>query len=74
MTRIQVTDVPEEGIADNADVAPTGTVLVSVAVAPGAAERIVFTAEYGAIWLAREQAESPEEDPTLIITRANVYR
>ncbi|MCP3975307.1 MAG: hypothetical protein GY720_12550 [bacterium] len=75
VTRVQVNAAPvEEGLARDADVAPTGSLLVTVAVAPGDAEKIVFTAEYGAIWLAREQADGTEEDPILIITRANVYR
>jgi len=77
VTRVQVTEAPaEEAAAQPAgvDVAPATQVLVTMAVAPGDAEQIIFTAEYGAIWLARETQTAPEEDPVLIITRANVYR
>lgn len=75
VTRVQVAQAPAaDEAASAADVAPQGSVLVSLAIAPGDAEQIVFTAEFGAIWLARETEGTPEEDPTLIITRANVYR
>jgi len=75
VTRVQLAQAPAEGtVLTEDDVAPQGTLLVSIAIQPGDAEKIVFTAEYGSIWLAREQADSLEEDPTLIITRANVYR
>lgn len=75
VTRVQVGQAPPANEAQStADVAPSGGLLVSLAVAPGDAEQVVFTAEFGAIWLARETEGAPEEDPTLIITRANVYR
>ena len=75
VTRVQVGRAPEGDTAQTtADVAPSGSLLVSLAIAPGDAEQVVFTAEFGAIWLARETEGAPEEDPTLIITRANVYR
>lgn len=75
VTRVQLAETPgEEGGITRDDVAPQGTLLVSIAIQPGDAEKIVFTAEYGSIWLAREQADGLEEDPILIITRANVYR
>ena len=76
VTRVQLAALPsvdEEGNR-NPDVAPEEGVLVTLAVAPGDAEQIVFTAEFGAIWLARESDTTPEADPVLIITRANVYR
>ena len=77
VTRVQVTEAPPEGTTNQStgvDVARADTVLVTLAVQPGDAEQIVFTAEFGAIWLARESESTPEEDPVLIITRANVYR
>jgi len=74
VTRVQIAAAPSEEDAQTAaDVAPEGSLLISLAVDPGEAERIVFAAEFGAIWLAREQADSSEE-PTAVITRANVYR
>ena len=75
VTRVQ-RNLPAEGesISGNANAAPTGEIFVSLAVLPGDAEQIVFTAEYGAIWLARETESAVEEDPVLVITRANIYR
>lgn len=75
VTRVQKA-VPAEGeaISGSANAAPTGEIFVSLAVLPGDAEQIVFTAEYGAIWLARESETATEEDPVLVITRANIYR
>ncbi len=58
----------------NPDVPRAPGVLVTFAVQFGDAEQIVFTAEFGSIWLARESETTPEADPVLIITRANVYR
>jgi pilus assembly protein CpaB len=75
VTRVQVAQAREEGSATQSqDVAPQGTLLVSLAVHSVDLEQIVFTAEYGSLWLAREHADTVEEDPVLIITRANVYR
>jgi len=76
VTRVQLTRVATEdgALAGNSQSPPTGQILVSLAVAPGDAEQIVFTAEFGAIWLARESDSAVEEDPVLVITRANVYR
>jgi len=75
VTRVQVANVQgENAAASSADVAPRGSLLVSLAIPPIDAEQIVFTAEYGSIWLAREHADGPESDPPIIITRANVYR
>ncbi len=75
VTRIQSEQPPEaESLGVNQTPVLTGSLLVSLAVAPTDAEQIVFTAEYGSIWLAREQVDGPEADPVVIITRANVYR
>jgi len=76
VTRVQFAAAPavDEAGNTNPDVAPSEGVLVTLAVPPGDAEQIVFTAEFGAIWLARESQTTPEADPVLIITRANVYR
>jgi len=40
--------------------APEGTVFVTLAVAPFDAERLVFTAEFGQLWLAIERETVPE--------------
>jgi pilus assembly protein CpaB len=75
VTRVQV---GSEGAAGGetetgADLSPSGTLLITLAVEAPEAERIVFAAEFGRIWLAKEQPNSSEEG-TDIITRANVYR
>ena len=67
-------DTAGEAISGSASAAPSGNVLISLAVQPGDAEQIVFTAEFGRIWLARESASAVEQDPVLVITRANIYR
>ena len=75
VTRVQVAQARAEGTAEStADVAPQGSLLVSLAVAAPDLEQIIFTAEYGSMWLAREHEDTVEDDPILIITRANVYR
>jgi hypothetical protein len=75
VTRVQVAQPSEvDPEAQTADVAPQGSLLVSLAVLSTDLEQIVFTAENGSLWLAREQEDSVEDDPVLIITRANVYR
>ena len=42
--------------------APKATVFVTLAVAPFDAERVVFTAEFGSIWLAIERETVPDGD------------
>ena len=51
---------------------PNGSILVTLAVPPGDAERLVFTAEFGSIWLAAERTETPEGS-TQIQTRGSIY-
>ncbi len=51
---------------------PNGTILVTLAVRPEDAERLVFTAEFGTLWLAAERTDTPEGD-TQIQTRGSVY-
>lgn len=75
VTRVQVaTSNATGGISEEgADLSPQGLLLVTLAVEAPQVERIVFAAEYGNIWLAREHVDASEEG-TDIITRANVYR
>ena len=53
-------------------VAPTGNILVTLAVSPNDAEQVIFAAEFGTIWLTGETDDVPEGD-TRIVTRGNVY-
>jgi pilus assembly protein CpaB len=78
VTNLQVERRPTaaENDADNADVpdlAPTGNLLVTLAVQPADAERIVFTAEHGFVWLAADDEDISVID-TSIQTRESIYR
>jgi len=77
VTNIQVERLPtqlDEQTAEQSGVAlaPTGNLLVSLAMNPNDVERTVFTSEFGLVWLARE-SETTADDATVIQTRATVY-
>lgn len=77
VTNVQVEQLPrqtEEGLpADSPDLAPTGNLLITLAVGAEDAQRVVFTAEHGFLWLAEEDEGAPE--PTLEVeNRGSVYR
>lgn len=77
VTNIQVERLPTTTDAETAeqsgvDLAPTGNLLVSLAMAPEDVERTVFTAEFGTVWLALE-TETAAGNPTQIQTRGTVY-
>ena len=52
--------------------APDGALLVTLAVRPFDAERIVFTSEFGFLWLAIERETVPEVDDS-VKDRGNIY-
>ncbi len=52
--------------------APAGSLLITLAVDPADAERLIFTQEFGFVWLASERGEVPES-ASPIRTRADVY-
>ena len=81
VTRVQLDDsgngsgLGAEG--DDADeaatsAAPTGTFLVTLAVDAPSAERVVFAAEHGFVWLSAEPLEA-DEGGTSVIDRGSVY-
>ncbi len=77
VTNVQVERLPtttDEASAEQSGVelAPTGNLLVTLAMEPEDAERTVFTAEFGTIWLAHE-SETAADSTTRIQTRATVY-
>ncbi len=77
VTNVQVERLPTtfgEETVEQSDVnlAPTGNLLVSLAMNPEDVERSVFTAEFGFVWLARESDLAPE-GPTSVQTRGTVY-
>lgn len=57
---------------DRLETAPEDTLLVTLAVLPIDAERVVFSAEWGSIWLAIDRDTVPTVDDP-IMTRGNVY-
>jgi len=76
VTNVQVEQLPvspEDATADVPDLAPTGNLLVTLAVAPADAEKVVFTAEHGFLWLVSDD-ETTVDDDTAIQTRETVYR
>ena len=65
----------DDGSDENADrptQAASGTYLVTLAVDSAAAEKVVFAAEHGFVWLSAEP-EDADEGGTEIVTRGNVY-
>jgi hypothetical protein len=78
ITNVQVEQLPTRTDAESAqqsgvDLAPTGNLLVSLAMEPEEVERTVFTAEFGTVWLALESVGAVD-GPTQIQTRATVYQ
>jgi pilus assembly protein CpaB len=61
----------DEGSESTAD-APAGTFLVTLAVDAPSAERVIFAAEHGFVWLSNEPLEA-EEGGTSVVTRGNIY-
>ncbi|MGF1596916.1 MAG: Flp pilus assembly protein CpaB [Acidimicrobiales bacterium] len=57
---------------DRLSTAPGGSVFVTLAVSPVDAERVVFTAEFGTLWLAIERDTVPEQDDPAQ-TRGSIY-
>jgi pilus assembly protein CpaB len=53
--------------------APSGSLLVTLAVDAPQAEKVVFTAEFGRLWLTHEP-ENATEDGTKIQTRGTIYQ
>ncbi|MFA9428636.1 Flp pilus assembly protein CpaB [Egicoccus sp. AB-alg2] len=54
------------------ELAPTGNLLVTFAVSVEQAERMIFTAEHGTVWLSAEP-ETADEDGSVLRTPGNIY-
>lgn len=67
----QVENVEGEPVT-TAELAPTGNLLVTLALDPDEAQRVVFTAEFGLLWLAVE-GPSVDESDLGVETRGSVY-
>ena len=78
VTHIQIEEQPKDVFDDDGELtqttalAPTGNLLVTVALDPSSLERVVFTLEFGSVWLAAEPHDAPEGGAGLV-TRANVF-
>jgi pilus assembly protein CpaB len=77
VTNLQAEQLPrqvsqEDMAAGAVELAPTGNLLITLALEPAAAERLVFAAEHGSVWLAVEGAEVRDAD-TAVQTRRTVY-
>jgi pilus assembly protein CpaB len=77
VTNVQVEQLPqtptdENGEPTGPDLAPTGNLLITLAVDVPQAERIVFSAEHGTIWLTAEP-DSAEEEGSQLRTPRNIY-
>ena len=78
VTRIQLEQLPRERTDANGEpiddgvLAPTGNLLVTFALDPHEVEQLIFTAEFGRIWLSYEPIDA-SEDELEVVTRVNVY-
>ena len=73
--KVLVTGVQSStGVVEGADAPPpTGDLLVTLAVSAADAERVVFAAEFGRLWLTAEGPDA-DESGTSIQTRASVHQ
>jgi pilus assembly protein CpaB len=77
VTNVQVEELPSEDASNEGgtaslELSPTGNLLVTVAMEPANAERFIFTAEFGTVWLATE-SDTVGETETMIQDRLTVY-
>ena len=78
VTEIQVEEVPvardpnDPNLANAPRLAPSGNLLLTLALTTPEAERLVFALEYGTLYMAQEPEDAPEEG-TQIQTRETVY-
>ncbi|MFQ5947585.1 MAG: RcpC/CpaB family pilus assembly protein [Acidimicrobiia bacterium] len=78
VTNVQVEQLPRStdeaaGSIEGPDLAPTGNLLITLAVKAPAVEQVVFTAEHGFLWLAIEPGNASEAGTT-IQTRETIYQ
>lgn len=73
VTRVQYEQAVPDEPGRFEQTAPTGRVHVTLATTAGDAERIVFTAEYGSLWLSLEPEGAPESG-TSVQGRESIFR
>lgn len=64
---------PAEGEEEGAAAVPQNSLIVTLAVDAGQAERVIFAGEHGTIWLSSEPEDAPQGGTT-IRTRENIYQ
>ncbi|MGJ9404127.1 Flp pilus assembly protein CpaB [Arthrobacter sp. KK5.5] len=72
VTTVQRAEATADEPAENAAALPAGTMLVTVAVKDVDAAKIVYSAEFGRIWLTKEADHAAKEPPT-VIRKSDVY-
>lgn len=72
VTGVQRAEAAVEG-DDSGTALPSGAMLVTLACDDVDATKIVFSAEYGTIWLTKEPAEAEESAP-IVVDKSEVYR
>ena len=77
VTNVQVEELPTQNTSEDVsaaelEFAPTRNLLVTLAMAPENAERFVFTAEFGSVWLG-EESEAVDDSGTSIQDRTTIY-
>jgi pilus assembly protein CpaB len=78
VTNVQVEELPV--VAESVDgapvsrraLAPSGNLLISVALSAEDAERVIFGAEHGQLWFARQTSDIDIRD-TQVLTRGRIY-
>lgn len=78
VTAVQIERLPaqldrEDAAEAGVELAPTGNLLITLALKAPDVEKVVFTAEHGSLWLAHEP-EAASEAGTQIQTRGTIYR
>lgn len=78
VSNVQVEQLPVEPVVGegveqpDVELAPTGNLLVTLAMQPEQAERFIFTAEFGLVWLAIDD-ETVAEDTSKVQSRNTIY-
>ncbi|MCL1595474.1 MAG: hypothetical protein M3132_14075, partial [Actinomycetia bacterium] len=77
VTQVHVESLKQDETSDDSDdasleVLPSSVFLITLAMEPEDAERFVFTAEFGTVWLA-DESETVDENETTIQDRSTVY-
>jgi pilus assembly protein CpaB len=72
VTTVQRAEATTTDAPTNPEALPAGAMLVTVAIKDVNAAKIVFSAEFGRIWLTKEPDEAIEEPPT-VIRKSDVY-